>query len=63
MVFKIIPSINGFLEDPSHKFLLNFQGYRPETDTLAELSLCIQQEKESLHDYYKKFLLLKSQLP
>jgi hypothetical protein len=22
------------------KFLLNFQGYRPDTDALAELSLC-----------------------
>jgi hypothetical protein len=48
-----------------NKFLLNlnFQGYRPETDVLAELSLCRQQEKESLRDYYKKFLSLKSQLP
>jgi hypothetical protein len=46
------------------KFLLNFQGYRPETDALAELSLslCRQQEKESIRDYYKKFLLLKSLL-
>ena len=25
------------------KFLLNFQGYRPDTDALAELSLCKQQ--------------------
>jgi hypothetical protein len=39
------------------KFLLNFQDYRPKTDALAELSLCWQQEKESLCDYYKKFLL------
>jgi hypothetical protein len=45
------------------KFLLNFQGYRSETDALAELSLCWQQDKESLREYYKKFLLLKSQLP
>ena len=45
------------------KFLLKFQGYRPETDALAELSLCRQQEKETLRVYYKKFLLLKSQLP
>jgi hypothetical protein len=45
------------------KFLLNFQGYRPETDAQAELSLCRQQEKKSPRDYYKKFLLLKSQLP
>jgi hypothetical protein len=26
------------------KFLLNFQGYRPDTDALAELLLCKQQE-------------------
>jgi hypothetical protein len=45
------------------KFLLSFQGYRPDTDALAELSLCRQQEKETLREYYKKFLLLKSQLP
>jgi hypothetical protein len=45
------------------KFLLNFQGYRPDTDALAELSLYRQQEKETLREYYKKFLLLKSQLP
>jgi hypothetical protein len=45
------------------KFLLNFQGYRPDTDALAELSLCRQQEKETLCEYYKKFLTLKSQLP
>jgi hypothetical protein len=45
------------------KFLLNFQGYRPDRDALAELSLYMQQEKETLREYYKKFLLLKSQLP
>jgi hypothetical protein len=45
------------------KFLLNFQGYRPDTDALAELSLYKQQEKETLWEYYRKFLTLKSQLP
>jgi hypothetical protein len=45
------------------KFLLNFQGYRPDTDALAELSVCRQQEKETIWEYYKKFLVLKSQLP
>jgi hypothetical protein len=45
------------------KFLLNFQGYRPNIDALAELSLCKQQEKKTLRDYYKKFLTFKSQLP
>jgi hypothetical protein len=46
-----------------NKFLLNFQGYQPDTDALAELSLCKQQEKETLREYYKKFLTLKAQLP
>jgi hypothetical protein len=45
------------------KFLLNFQGYRPDTDALSELSLCKQLEKETLREYYRKFLTLKSQLP
>jgi hypothetical protein len=45
------------------KFLLNFQGYHPDTDALAELSLCKQLEKETLWEYYRKFLTLKSQLP
>jgi hypothetical protein len=45
------------------KFLLSFQGYRLDTDALAELSLCKQQEKETLWEYYRKFLTLKSQLP
>jgi hypothetical protein len=44
------------------KFLLNFKGYRPDTDALAKLSLCRQQEKETLREYYKKFLTLKSKL-
>jgi hypothetical protein len=45
------------------KFLLNFQGYLPDTDALAELSLCKQLEKETPREYYRKFLTLKSQLP
>jgi hypothetical protein len=45
------------------KFLLNFQGYCPDTDALAELSLYKQLEKETLWEYYRKFLALKSQLP
>jgi hypothetical protein len=45
------------------KFLLNFQGYRPDTDALTELSLRKQLAKETLREYYRKFLTLKSQLP
>jgi hypothetical protein len=45
------------------KFLLNFQGHRPNTDALAKLSLFKQQKKETLREYYRKFLTLNSQLP
>jgi hypothetical protein len=45
------------------KFLLNFQGYRLDTDALAELSLYKQLEKETPREYYCMFLTLKSQLP
>jgi hypothetical protein len=45
------------------KFLLNIQGYQPDIDALPELSLCKQKEKETLCEYYRKFLSLKSQLP
>jgi hypothetical protein len=45
------------------KCLLNFQGYRLDTDALAKLSLCKQLERETLREYYHKFLTLKSQLP
>jgi hypothetical protein len=45
------------------KFLFNFQGYRLDIDALAELSLCKQLERETLREYYRKFLTLKSQLP
>jgi hypothetical protein len=63
MVHQTAATINRVMEDLHDKFLLNFQGYRPNTDALAELSLCRQQEKETLREYYKKFLTLKSQLP
>jgi hypothetical protein len=46
-----------------NKFLLNFQWYMSDIDALAELSLCRQQEKQTIQDYYKNFLTLKSQLP
>jgi hypothetical protein len=55
------PSTPG--KESETSFCSTFQGYRPNTDALAELSLCKQQEKETLREYYRKFLTLKSQLP
>jgi hypothetical protein len=60
---RLPPSSINSWKELQDKFLLNFQGYRPNTDALAELSLCKQQEKETLREYYRKFLTLKSQFP
>lgn len=42
------------------KFLINFHGYMLQIDALIELPLCQQLAKESLQEYYNKFLSLKS---
>ena len=63
LVHQVAPVVHRLLEKSPGQILLNFQGYRPDTDALAELSLCKQLEKETLREYYRKFLTLKSQLP
>jgi hypothetical protein len=60
---RLPPLSIDFWRSLRDKFLLNFQGYRPDTDALAKLSLYKQLEKETLWEYYRKFLTLKSQLP
>jgi TolA-binding protein len=42
---RLPPLSIDFWRSLRDKFLLNFQGYRPDTDALAELSLCKQLEK------------------
>jgi hypothetical protein len=62
LVHQVVPLSIDSWRSLQDKFLLNFQGYRPDTDALAELSLYKQSEKETLQEYYRKFLTLKSQL-
>jgi hypothetical protein len=45
------------------KILLNFQGFQAEVDTEEGFLSCAQREKESLPDFYKRFLRLKGQSP
>jgi hypothetical protein len=63
MVHQTTAIINRLMENPSRQILVKFPMVQLDIDALAELSLCRQQEKETLHEYYKNFLLLKSQLP
>jgi hypothetical protein len=43
------------------KFLLNFQGFQAELDTEEDFLSCAQQEKETLANFYRRFLQLKAQ--
>jgi hypothetical protein len=47
------------------KILLNFQGFQAELDTEEDFISCTQREKEreSLPDFYRRFLQLKAQAP
>jgi hypothetical protein len=45
------------------KFLLNFQGFQTELDTEEDFLSCAQREKETLPDFYRRFLHLKAQAP
>jgi hypothetical protein len=44
------------------KFLLNFLGFQAELDTQDFIS-CAQREKETLLNFYRRFLQLKAQAP
>jgi hypothetical protein len=43
--------------------LLNFQGFQAELDSEEEFLLYTQREKETLLNFYQRFLQLKAQAP
>jgi hypothetical protein len=45
------------------KFLLNFQGFQAELDSKEDFLSCIQREKETLPNFYRRFLQTKAQAP
>jgi hypothetical protein len=45
------------------KFLLNFQGFQAELDTEEDFLSYTQREKETLPNFYQRFLQLMSQAP
>jgi hypothetical protein len=44
-------------------FLINFQGLQGELSTKEDFLLCQQYEKETLSDFFWRFLHLKAQAP
>jgi hypothetical protein len=45
------------------KFILNFQGFQAELDTEEDFLSCAQRDKETLPNFYRRFLQLKAQAP
>jgi hypothetical protein len=45
------------------KFLLNVQGFQVELGTEEDFLSCSQREKETLPNFYWRFLQLKAQVP
>jgi hypothetical protein len=45
------------------KFLLNFQGFQADLDSEENFLLCIQREKETFPNFYRRFLQMKVQVP
>jgi hypothetical protein len=45
------------------KFFLNFQGFQTELDSEEDFLLCTQREKETLPNFYRRFLQMKAQAP
>jgi hypothetical protein len=45
------------------KFLLNFLGFQAELDMEEDFLSCAQREKETLPNFYRRFLQLKAQAP
>jgi hypothetical protein len=43
--------------------LLNFQGFQAELSIEEDFLLCAQREKETLPNFYRRFLQLKAQAP
>jgi hypothetical protein len=63
LVHHVAPIVHRLLEKSLGQISAQLPRVRPDTDALAELSLCKKLEKETLREYYRRFLTLKSQLP
>jgi hypothetical protein len=61
--FRLPPGCIYSWQQLKEKFLLNFQGFQVELDTEEDFLSCPQREKETLPDFYQRFLQLKAQAP
>jgi hypothetical protein len=57
---RLPPRCNYSWQHLKDKILLNFQGFHAELNTEEDFPSCAQREKESLPDFYRRFLQLKA---
>jgi hypothetical protein len=60
---RLPPCCIYLLQHLKDKILLNIQGFQVELDTEEDFQSCTQREKESLPNFYGRFLQLKVQAP
>jgi hypothetical protein len=60
---RLLPRCIYSWKQLKEKFLLNFQGFQAEFSTMEDFLSCAQYEKETLPNFYRRFLQLKAQAP
>jgi hypothetical protein len=60
---RLLPRCIYSWQQLKDKFLLNFQGFQAELGTEEDFLSHSQREKETLPDFYRRFLQLKAQAP
>jgi hypothetical protein len=60
---RLLPGCIHSWRQLKEKFLLNFQGFQAELDMEEDFLSCVQKEKATLPNFYRRFLQLKAQAP
>jgi hypothetical protein len=63
LYFRLPPGCIYSWPQLKEKFLLNFQGFPAELNSEEDFLSCTQREKETLSNFYRRFLQMKAQAP
>jgi hypothetical protein len=60
---RLLPKCIYFWRQLKEKFLLNFKGFQAELNNEEDFLTYAQREKETIPNFYRRFLQLKAQAP
>jgi hypothetical protein len=63
LVLRLPPGCFYSWQQLKEKFSLNFQGFQAELDTEEDFLSCAQKQKDTLPNFYQRFLQQKAQAP